>query len=201
MKNKKNKCSRRVLISSVLIILLVIIGIFSTMYIYTTAPKTIVTEKVEGGSINLNYNDDYCGLTFSNLGLFSDANGMNSNIADLYFDFTIVTELEEAQKISYEISIVPDKKSTIDDKYVKVYLEKQNSGTFTSILNPTFVDLSTKKSELGTPKGSMVLYSEEKTKSTTDNYRLRLWVSDENQISLTPEDILSYKVVVNGKAS
>lgn len=201
MKKKKNKCSKGVLLSSVLIILLAIIGAFSTMYIYTTAPKTIVSEKVEGGNIYLTYNDEFCGLTVTNLGLFSDANGMNTNMADLYFDFTVSTELEEAQKISYEISIVPDKNSTVDDKYVKVYLEKQNSGTFTSILNPTFIDLSTKKTVLGTPKGAMVLYKEEKTKSTMDNYRLRLWVSDENQISLTPEDIISYKVVVNGKAS
>ena len=201
MKKKKNKCSKGVLVSSILIILLAIIGAFSTMYIYTTAPKSIVSEKVEGGNIYLTYNDEFCGLTVTNLGLFSDANGMNTNIADLYFDFTVSTELEEAQKISYEISIVPDKNSTVDDKFVKVYLEKQNSGTFTSVLNPTFIDLSTKKSELGTPNGSMILYNEEKTKSTMDNYRLRLWVSDENQISLTPEDIISYKVVVNGKAS
>ncbi len=201
MKNKKSKCSKGVLISSIMVILLVVVGVFVTMYVYTTAPKTIVTEKVDGGSIYLTYNDDFCGLTVSNLGLLSDANGMSNNIADFYFDFTIATELEEAQKISYEISIVPDKNSTVDDKYVKAYLEKQSSGTFTSVLNPTFVTLSTKKSELGTPKGSMVLYSEEKTKSSTDNYRLRLWVSDENLVSLTEQDVISYKIVLNGKAS
>lgn len=201
MKDKKNKCSKGVLIGTLLAMLLVIVGVCLAVYIYISSPKTVQEEKLDGGNIYLTYTDDVCGLTLTNLGLFSDDNGMALNIADLYFDFSVSVSLEDAQKISYEISLVPDKTSTVDDKYVKAYLEKQTSGTFTSVFEPDFITLENSKTALGSPKGSMVLHTEEKNKSTSDNYRLRLWVSDENQVQLTPQDIISYKVVVNGKAS
>ena len=200
MNEKNSKVSKGVLWGIIVVSVLVIIGILLVAYFYFNSQKVVKKENVDGGNIYLTYTDDVCGLTISKVLLTSDAYGKSIDSADLYFDFSVSVNLEEAQNIKYEIALVTYKTTTVDNKYVKVYLEKLNSGSFTSVLEPTFISLESNKTELGSPKGSMVLYTDDKTKSSSDNYRLRLWVSDESEAQLTAEDVLSYKIVVNGKA-
>lgn len=197
----EEKTSKKVLIGSLVLSIVIIIAIIISIYVFFNSPKKVKKETLDGGSISLTYSDDECGLAISNVTALSDVAGKKLDAANLYFDFSVAVKLEEAKQIDYEISIVPDNLSTIDNKIVKVYLEKQKSGTFKQVLKPTFIELAKEKSDLGSPKGSMVLYKETSSKSTNNNYRLRMWVSDSNQTPLTSLDNFKVKILVKGKAS
>ena len=55
-----------------------------------------------------------------------------------------------------------------------------------------------KKTELGTDKGDMVLYTVKKADSGTINYRLRMWMAE---TSTMPVGNYSVEVSINGKAN
>ncbi len=197
----EEKVSKKVVVSVLILSILIIIAIALSIYIFLNAPKKVKKETLEGGNISLTYTDDECGLSISNVTAMSDAVGKKLDAANLYFDFSVSVKLEDAKKVDYEIALIPDKSSTIDNSVVKVYLEKQKSGAFKEVLKPTIIKLSKEKSSLDSPKGSMLLYKETSTKSTNNNYRLRMWVSDSSQLQLSELDNYKAKIVVKGKAS
>ncbi|MBQ8132033.1 MAG: hypothetical protein IJ193_06050 [Bacilli bacterium] len=197
----KNKVSKGVLFGIIGVSCLVIIIVVLAAVLYFNAPKKVKKEKLEGGNIYYTYSDDICGLEITKFQPFTDADGKKINQADMYFDFSVASEMDEANEINYEISITSDKKTTVPLKNVKVYLEKQSSGTYVPVGEPKTVSLSKETSKLGSPANSMVIHTETKKKSITDNYRLRAWVSKESGATLTDKDILSLRVSVSGKAS
>lgn len=197
----KNKMSKGVIFGILGVSCLVIVILVLAIVLYFNAPKTVKKEKLEGGNIYLTYSDDICGLEVSGLTPVTDVEGKKLNQADMYFDFSVASELDEANEINYEIVVVPEKKTTIPNKNIKVYLEKQNSGTYVPVGEPQVISLSKSKTSLGSPKNSMVIHKETKKKSITDNYRLRVWISKESGATITPKDMVSLKVAVYGKAS
>ena len=63
---------------------------------------------------------------------------------------------------------------------------------------PTIFTPSASKSEVGSPAGSMILKTVTKNETSTDDYRLRMWIKEDAQIGQAQ----SYTVKVNvyGKA-
>ena len=150
----------------------------------------------------MSYMDELNGITIDNASTTSDAIGMKLDGADQYFDFSVITKINEASKIDYEISVVKDiNKSTTIDDYVRVYLEKLVDGSYSSVFGPNTYEPITKDSSLGSKMGSMILYKERRTKSGTDNYRLRVWLSDSASIKKGSRQNITLLVYVNGKAS
>ena len=49
-------------------------------------------------------------------------------------------------------------------------------------MEPTKFKPLTSKSDIGSEKGTMILYKETVNKTTTDNYRLRMWLSDKAKV-------------------
>ena len=197
----KNKMSKGVLFGILGVSCLVIIIVVLAAWLYFNAPKKVKKEKLEGGNIYLTYSDDICGLDISGFTALTDDEGKKINRADMYFDFSVASELDEANEILYEIVVTPEKKTTVPLKNIKVYLEKQSSGTYVPVGEPMVLSVSKEKTTLGSPANSMVLHKESKKKSITDNYRLRVWASKEGGATITDKDIISLKVSVNGKAS
>ena len=70
--------------------------------------------------------------------------------------------------------------NSISDNDIKVYLEKEDSGSYNSILKPVKYTPLKKKTELGTKNG-MVITKQVVKKNTIDNYRLRIWLSDSSK--------------------
>ena len=201
MENEKNKISRGVIIGSIFSTI-VVIGIVSLILVsYFNAPKKVKYEELEGGSINLTYTDDENSLVLSNLVSYKDEDGIKINKADMYFDFSVSFALDEASKIEYELSVIPNKENTVPVKNIKVYLEKQKSGEFTSTDEPKLLSLSNKNSTLGSQSGSMVIYNSSTQKSKSENYRLRAWVDSSSLYTIQPTDVISLMVEVHGKAS
>ena len=128
----------------------------------------------------------------------SDEVGKHLNGKGEYFDFTIKSNIVNGS-ITYEIAVIKDKSSTISDNSIKLYLEKQNSGSYEQVMEPTIFKSITKKSKIGSPKSSMVLYKLKRKKSGTDNYRLRIWIKEDAVVEM--DKSYTVKVNVYGKAS
>ena len=80
---------------------------------------------------------------------------------------------------------------------LKVYLEKEDSGTYNSLIKPQVFKPLKENSELGSPKGSMVLTKVINKKSKIDNYRLRSWLSDSSILS---DDTYSLEIILKARA-
>ena len=194
--------NKRAVYYSVTISLIIGIALILLVSVYFTSDKKVIYQKLEGGTVTLSYMDEFNGITIANASTTSDVIGMKLDGADQYFDFSVITKINEASKIDYEISVVKDiNKSTTIDDYVRVYLEKLVDGSYSSVFGPNTFEPITKDSSLGSKMGSMILYKERKTKSGTDNYRLRVWLSDSANIKKGSRQNITILVYVNGKAS
>ena len=56
------------------------------------------------------------------------------------------------------------------------------------------------KDESGTPRGAMVIYSDSVSNDKTENYRLRMWLSDTGIVNPGIPANYSVKVSIVGKA-
>lgn len=181
------------LISSVLIGLIVLGFVIFSL----NGPK-IVDEEENGADIILNYSSNISGLQIRNASKTKDADGILNLKDGEYFDFSVEVILDNASKVEYEISVIKDElNSTISDDDIKIYLEKEKEGTYTKVFGPSEFKPLKKKSEFGSVKGSMPLLNVKKTNSSTDNYRLRMWLSDESTLS---DGTYAVEVEVNGVA-
>ncbi len=153
-----------------------IVGLSFATFIGTqkgTKDNTIST-----GTVYMTYSEDTNGIKIENALPTTDVAGKVLNGKNEYFDFTVSSKLSAKVSIMYEVAATKDKNSTIADKDVKIYLEKQKSGTYTEVFAPSAYVPLKKKTDLGTPVGSMVLTKITHNKSQTDNYRLRMWLAD-----------------------
>lgn len=159
------------------IIILLLIGIIiAGIIIFNTSAKKIIEEEENGADIILNYSSNDSGLQINNAKPKKDADGI---VNGEYFDFSIETLLDNAEKIEYEISVVKDEiNSTISDEDIRIYLEKEKEGTYTMVFGPEKFTPLKKDSKFGSKKGSMPLIEVKKNNSTTDNYRLKMWLSE-----------------------
>ena len=146
----------------------------------------------------MNYTDNITGLSIVDATPTTDSIGMKNSKDGQYFDFSIEVHLENAKTVEYEVAAIKDaSNSTISDDDIKIYLEKENSGTYTKVFKPAGYVPIERDTELGSPEGSMVLARVKQIKDSTDNYRLRMWISDK---SVTKKGNYTVEIVVNGKA-
>jgi len=177
-----------------ILIVLVAVGFI----LFSNRKPTVLNETKDGGNVTLNYSSNVKGLSIINATPVTDVVGMKNSLDDQYFDFSVDVDLEDANSVDYEIVVEKNKgASTVDDKDIKIYLEKEKSGSYVKVFGPEKFTGMKEKSELGSPKGSMVVATASKIKSGTDNYRLRMWLSD---TSLMTTGNYSVTVSVNGIA-
>ena len=185
----------------ILIIICLVLAVFvGFLFVEFGKQKDIVIDKEEhGGNIVLNYTNNITGLYITKVVPTNDAIGVKLNDEGQYFDFAIDTKLDNATSIDYEISVIKDnKKSTIPDSDIRIYLEKENSGTYSKVFGPSAFKGIKEESELGSQVGSMILNKVTTKKSVVDNYRLRMWLSDSSTLQ---SGDYAVEVVVNGKAN
>lgn len=182
-----------------IVILIVLIVMVSLFY---KSPKKEIVKKVDGGDISLTYTDDINGLSVTDLKPISDAAGIKLDSADMFFDFSVATDLMEANNMEYEISIKKDSNySTVVDDNIRVYLEEQKGTNYVKVFGPeTYKELKEKNS-FGTKAGYMPIAKVKKKSSEVDNYRLRVWLYDKASILEGAKQNITMKVYVNGKAS
>lgn len=199
MEKGSNKLSKTFWILTLILCILCIVGISIGFYFYKQETNKVVVKDKLGGDVYLKYVGNTNGLTLLNASPMTDQLGALQDGDNKYFDFSVEVDLDEADFVEYEIAIVKDKSfSNIPDNEVKFYLEEENSGSFSKVFGPSEFKPLEKKTELGTDKGDMVLYTVKKADSGTINYRLRMWMSE---TSTMPVGNYSVEVSINGKAN
>lgn len=178
------------LISFAVIIVLVICFV-----VFFNKPKEVVTENKPGGEVSLSYTEKQNTLSIKDAKPLEDSVGIKDLTGDNYFEFSVETKLKDAREINYEISIKKNiSDCTINDSDIKIYLEKEESGTYTKVFGPEPFKGIKKDTELGTKKGEMILTKVNKKKSMTENYRLKIWLSNNASPSTVSQD---YSVDIN----
>lgn len=203
--NKSNS-SKFIFISVILVTILVILVLCLSFTAFKKATSEDGTNSNNGSNgngginskISMTYTENMNGISIQDALPTSDEVGKHLNGKGEYFDFTIKSNIVNSS-ITYEIAAIKDKSSTISDDSIKLYLEKQNSGTYEQVMEPTIFKSITKRSKIGSPKGSMVLYKLNRKKSGTDNYRLRMWIKEDAVVEM--DKSYTVKVNVYGKAS
>lgn len=182
--NKKNVLSKKfwVAVCFFCIVLTIFVAIGFSKFFQNN--KKVIHEEENGGDIVLNYVSDFAGMKLIDAVSVSDSVAMKSLEEGQYFDFSIDTELDSATSIDYEIAVLKDSTfSTLADDDIRIYLEQEQSGTYETVFDvKKYVPLK-RKTEYGSPVGSMVLFHTKKTRNSTDRYRLRVWLSNESLIS------------------
>ncbi len=182
--NSKQEISKKfwIILLSVCLFLIIVVAIAFAAF---SNRKPVVLEKEEdGGNVVLNYSSDVSGLRLLNAVPTTDAIAMKKMDEGEFFDFSVDVLLNEAPSIEYEISIKKDLNySTISDDDIRIYLEQEKSGTYSNVFGPDKYTALKQASSLGTKSGSMVLLKVKRKKSTTDHYRLRVWLSDKSLVT------------------
>ena len=194
----KNKNFITLLVISI-VLFIVLISVVISFY---KTPKKVKLEKMDGGSITLTYTDSFSGIQLLKVEPVNDSVGMKFDSADKFFDFSVNTTMKESNKINYEISIKKDSnESTTLDENIRIYLEKENNSKYVSVFGPETYTPLTKKTNIGTKSGYMVIYSGEVMKNGTENYRLRVWLSDKAKYDKTAAQNITMNVSISAKAS
>jgi len=166
-----------VIVISCLMIALITVGFI----VYGKRTPEVIEKEADGGYVTLNYTSEVNALTILSATPTTDAVGMKNMTDGQYFDFSVDVNLADAPKVEYEISLIKDNTvSNISNEDIRIYLEKEESGTYTKLFGPEKFTPSKNYSSAGSEIGSMVLANVKKIKSETDNYRLRIWLSDES---------------------
>lgn len=196
VENKEEIPKFLVFILCLCVVFIIIIAI--GFAVFMNRREEVIENEENGANVILNYSADKNEIKITKATPTTDQVGIKKLEDGEYFDFSVETELDNAPSLEYEIAIVKDKvNSNISDDDIRIYLEKEKSGTFTKVFGPDKYKPLKKKNKFGTDVGSMVLVDTKKTNTSTDNYRLRIWLSDK---SVTTDGNYSVKVVVNALA-
>ena len=143
------------------------------------------------GTITMVYTESNDGITIENAVPMSDAEGKVSTKENEIMTFNVSVNIIKNAKIKYSVVAEKIDTSTLDPKYVKMYLEKSdNTTTYTDV-----VFEPKRFTELSKYSDKEVLIDEDVvTKSTINYYRLRMWLSSDYPV----DDVArTFKVRVN----
>lgn len=195
---KEKQSSRKTLLIILAVTILVISVISLSFATFQQEYKDDSSNSIATGNISMNYTESINGISIVNAMPTSDVVGKALKGTGEYFDFTINSTIVGNASLQYEIAAVKDSNSTIPNSDIKLYLEQQVSGSYEEVMAPTVFTPINTISEVGSPAGSMILRTVTKDKTSSDNYRLRMWIKEDAQVGQAQ----SYTVKVNvyGKA-
>ena len=187
-----NTLSRQILLA-VLGLALLVLAIVGVSYAITIPNK----------SLNKVYlvSDDNSAISLNDLPM-SDYEGINLNGSSNVFDFCVKGNIADNASIDYVIALekIDSDYDSLDDKDVKVYLEKYNLKEFVST-DITSVPIAFTSnnivSDISTPDGSMILYYGGLQNATTDKkevnecFRLRLWIDEDSIIESSKKEFMA----------
>lgn len=182
LKEEKREKLYFVLIILLLLILLVI-GISAISV--TVTKKGDKTNSITTGRISLDYTEDTNGITITNAMPMTDESGKVMSGTNQYFDFSVTSTIQGNAAITYEISGQKQDTSTLKNNEVKLYLEKKIGGGYEEVMKPQHFVPLTSTTDIGSEKGTMLLYKNTVDTSKTDNYRLRMWVAENTKVDAT----------------
>ncbi len=181
--HKEMKRKERTILAFILLVVLVVAigGVSYAAFQYSKIGEKVNT--ITTGQIVMRYTETDNVININNALPISDEVGMSQLRQGEYFDFNISSTIVGNTNINYEISakdVTDSSARKIDGKYIKLYLTKLNGESEEPLMNPTtYNEESIANSYTGRPAGEMSLYEGSMNSSEDNDYRLRMWVSDE----------------------
>ena len=194
----KDNNSKQVLLSvlGVAILVVAVVGVSFAAFSYSKTGEKVNT--ITTGTISMSYSEPENGITLTNAMPMEDSTGMALDGANETFDFTVTATINGSgtTTINYAVTAVTEPGTTLNDNYVKVYLTNMASDADTQILAPTVVSSLPKTSSdaSGAPDGQFILDDGTFAVSSTNEYRLRMWVANNYAVTGSSE---TYTLRVN----
>ncbi len=192
MEKEKNKDSNEVSKKSLLLMILLIfilvvlvIGVSYQVYLYTESGTSVINKIFGGeadvfknGAVTLVYTEGEKSIRIENAVPMTDEEGMRLSKTEQLMDFTVSIDITKSSTVSYEVVAEKDPTSTIEDKYIKIYLQRSMTApTYEEeIMMPTLYKGLEEQDEYGAPSGCMVLDQSTTSESIIYYYRLRMWL-------------------------
>ena len=175
----KTKKKENIIIIIILVIMLIaIIGVSYAAFSFSQAGS--VPNKITTGSITMTYTETDNTISLSNALPTTDATGTTRLKEGEYFDFTVSSEITGEVNINYEISAKEVGEGTIDGSNIKLYLTRLTDNGEEQLMTPeTYNEETTSNKFTGRPSGEMSLYTSSMNSSESNNYRLRMYVTEE----------------------
>lgn len=198
--NEKKKNQNQIIISvlGVAILIVAVVGVSFAAFTYTRAGTKENT--ISTGTIVMEYTEPVNGISIDNAMPMSDATGKALTGTGNVFDFTVKSTIAGTTTVNYEVAAVKEAASTMANDQVRLYVEKEVSSNYTETFAPAQYTPLAAATTIGSPIGSMVIASGSHTTTTTDNYRLRMWMASDATITGTATTF-TVRVNVYGKAS
>ena len=193
----KENNSKQVLLSvlGVAILVVAVVGVSFAAFSYSKTGTKVNT--ITTGTITMSYSETTNGINLTNALPMSDGVGMALSEEEQYFDFTVSANITGTTTINYAITASKEAESTLPDTAVKVYLTDMDGTADTQILAPTKVSgltPTTGSESSGTPSGQFILHTGTFDATSSHDYRLRMWVADDYQVTGSSA---TYKLRVN----
>lgn len=200
-KQEENNRKRVYALLAVLILIIILTGISYAVFQFTGKSDA---NTIKTGIITMSYSEAENGIFLDNALPLSDTTGKALSGNREYFDFTVSTGTSRTLNIPYEINVTPGT-VTVDDTHgalkndqVKVYLSDQAEN---QIVAPKLIS-TLEASTLRT--GSLVLYKKTNNpadaRQVVDNYRLRIWIDGDIDVTSIQGKSYSYSLKVNVNA-
>ena len=175
---KAKKKENIVIIAILVIMLLAIIGVSYAAFSFSQAGS--VPNKITTGSITMTYTETDNTISLSNALPTTDKTGTTRLKEGEHFDFNVSSEITGEVNINYEISAKEVGDGTIDGSNIKFYLTKLNGESEEQLMTPEVYNVEDSANEYtGRPAGEMSLYTSSMNASESNDYRLRMYVTEE----------------------
>lgn len=194
---KDDEFRRKVIFSSLLIVLLIglVVGFsFAVFYFKGIGQKK---NTISTGELTFTYTEENNGITLTDALPVSDEIGkkmQGNDKENKYFDFSVSCKMSGRQNIQYEVYTTEvGVDNRLDPQYVKMYLTDSTSDTAVNGYDkivPTYSEL--KNSSIAT--NAKQLYVGKFSNSGTQSFRLRMWLSDNYQIT---SEAKQFKIKLN----
>ena len=194
----KGKLKNILTVATSIFLLIVVIGISYSAFIYSGIGKKENT--ITTGAITMLYTESNNTISINNALPTTDNTGKTRKNSGEYFDFSVKSSIIGNTDINYEIAAKEETGNTFSGSNIKYYLTTIDSnGKETEVMAPrTYYEEPSGNVYTGRPADMMSLYTGnlKEQGETTINYRLRIWV-DENYNPQNDNGGLTYKVRVN----
>lgn len=201
MSNSKNKVSKKLIgwlvVASILVIAIIVVA----FVIFNKKENNKKDKYFDSGAVVMTYSENSNIFFIDNMVPLVDDIAKVNNIDGHYYDFTINVDLGDSKAIDYEIGLLIDDEFTTSlPETVKIYLEKQESGTYIPVSEPITFDQLNDYSSYGASVGTKIIAMVSSEESVSHNYRLRMWLADGTVVS--PDVVQSFGVAIDvyGKA-
>ena len=177
MKKKENI----IIIVLLIVMVIAVIGVSWAAFNYSATGTKL--NSITTGSITMSYEETDNTISLTGALPTTDETGMVRLNDGEYFDFTVSSKIVGDVNINYEISAkdITTSDRKIDGSNIKLYLTRVNSdGTEEGLMTPeTYNEEESSNSYTGRPAGEMSLYTSSMNSSESNNYRLRMYVTEE----------------------